>query len=379
MAETPDLYAAFRFANEIESEPLLWLWPARIPLGKLTLLIGDPGTGKSLLIADLAARVSAGRPWPDAPTPPPPLVPQSLNPSIPPRPPTAVVLVCPEDSAGDTLQPRLSAAGANLALVCLLDGVTGTYPSSLGPRVPSCLPLTLPDHLPILAEAVRAVTCPRLVILDPLHALLSPAAQASADGLAKTLAGLADIARSYGVAIVAVGHLSKTSAHRTLYRVRGSLALVAAARSVLLLTADPDRSDRRILAPLKTVYGPPPPPLALRIAPGPRLEWNPPGPVFGSATDPPVLTTCTDLLDLSPDAHSALSEACAWLPDFLSAGPRPVYEVLRAARASAISLRTLQRAKRLLAIRSVRPAHDSPWFWSLEQRPDNKHRQQGGV
>jgi len=65
----PNLCAALRFANHVAAEPLHWLWPSRIPLGKLTLLIGDPGTGKSLLAADLAARVSAGLPLPVAADP----------------------------------------------------------------------------------------------------------------------------------------------------------------------------------------------------------------------------------------------------------------------------------------------------------------------
>src|SRR5512135_1965741 len=58
---------ATRFLNEVTPEYVDWLWPGRIPLGSLTLLVGDPGVGKSLLVADLAARVSAGRPWPDDP------------------------------------------------------------------------------------------------------------------------------------------------------------------------------------------------------------------------------------------------------------------------------------------------------------------------
>ena len=62
MCESDTLYADFQFADNVNLLPLQWLWPNRIPLAKLTLLIGDPGVGKSLLIADLAARISAARP-----------------------------------------------------------------------------------------------------------------------------------------------------------------------------------------------------------------------------------------------------------------------------------------------------------------------------
>ncbi len=116
-----DLYAAFRFAADIHPEPRHWLWPARIPLGKLTLLIGDPGVGKSLLLADLAARVSAPHPWPDSPP--------SLRRSVASSPPHGVILVCPEDGPADTLRPRLAAASAGLASICILEGATRTLPS----------------------------------------------------------------------------------------------------------------------------------------------------------------------------------------------------------------------------------------------------------
>jgi len=147
-----DLYAALRFANDVQPEQRRWLWPARIPLGKLTLLIGDPGVGKSLLATDLAARVSAGLPWPDTPNPQSPIpnlqsapsVPPSLScptsplrrsvpPSLPAEPrtlnpepsmpsvpsvasalPHGVILVCPEDGPADTLQPRLAARSGPL-------------------------------------------------------------------------------------------------------------------------------------------------------------------------------------------------------------------------------------------------------------------------
>jgi putative DNA primase/helicase len=411
----PNLCAAVRFANQLESEPLHWLWPDRIPLGKLTLLIGDPGAGKSLLAADLAARVSAGLPLPVAADPrvgrpvaagAPPAVDAPATPTPTKAPtPAGVILVCPEDAPADTLLPRLTAAGADSNLICFLDGATDTYaPSALsnpaclraeaGPprRVPSCLPLIFPAHLPILAQAVRAVTWPQLVVLDPLHTLLSPAAQSSTAALNETLAGLADLAHTYQVAILAVGHLSKSYARRMLYRVRGSLNLVAAARSVLLLTADPDHPDRRILSAIKSVYGPPPDPLAFRIVPAasrisnlkspssphaaaPNLHWEP-------SSSPPSANPsipAPDLLDLSAESQSALTEACNWLIHFLSAGPRPAREVIRAARSVGISLRTLERAKRLLAVRSLKADADSTWLWSRDQRLDNDDRQLGGT
>jgi hypothetical protein len=439
VVDPPNLSPAFRFANEMEPRPLDWLWPDRIPLGKLTLLIGDPGLGKSLLAADLAARVSAGLPFPSA---------TQHSQLVTRNPQAGVLLVSPEDSPDDTLLPRLAAAGADRTLICILDGVTRIFRTYLSrypglddsPAPADPVPLRLPEHLDLLAEAVRAVTVPRLLVLDPLQALLGAGVQSGPDRLALVLAGLADIARSYHVAVLAIGHLVKAHSHRMLYRARGSLAFVAAARCVHLLTADPEQPDRRILTALKTVYGPPPPPVAFRIVssqlpaadatsspssaplptlsgaavpgsaisdlkslspplpPAPRLEWETADalaapetagavagaripshtsagagtagaeiPAAGARIPSRTSGACPlppDLLDLSPDAHSSLSEACDWLAAYLAAGPRPATDVIRDARAVGLSATTLRRAKRLLAVRAAKPADDTGWFWS---------------
>jgi hypothetical protein len=377
-----DLYAAFRFAGDIDPEERPWLWPRRIPLGTLTLLIGDPGVGKSLLVADLAARVSAGLGWPD----------ENTGPSAPTasetkeaetravrRPfPQGVVLVCPEDGAADTLRPRLAAAGADLARVCILEGVSETFRSCLPGKADSLngeaplLPLMLPAHADVLEQAIRAVDHARLVVLDPLHAVLSGDGQA---GLCGVVGRLAETAHSYGVAVLAVSHLVKTRSLRVLYRVRGSLALIAGARAVQLVHPDADDPDRRVLCALKTVYGPPPPAMAFHITAGPRLEWE-------SQAATPVArawAAALDLVDLSAEARSALSEACDWLSDHLAHGPRPARQILREARATGLSLATLRRAKRVLAVRSLKPGMDAAWLWSLDQGPYNEDAQLGGA
>lgn len=409
-----DLSPVFRFANEIEPEEVRWLWPGRIPLGKLTLLIGDPGVGKSLLAADLAARVSAGLPWPGQQGSRDQgiegsrdqgnkgwrergiggLRDQGVGGAVG----CGVVLVCPEDEAGSTLRPRLAAAGADLASVCIVEGVSSDSgagriferpargrggPDRMDvdgdPRTlngePWRVPLMLPDHAAVLEEAVRAVNQPRLVILDPLHAVLSPGALAGAQDLGKALGVLAEIAQTHNVAIVAVGHLTKTRSSRMLYRVRGSLAFVAAARAVLLLSLAPDQADQRLLCPVKTVYGPPAWPLALRIVPGPRLEWQ----ASAEAVAGCIWNLPSDLVELSADAHSALSEACDWLCDYLAGGARPARAILRDARAGGVSVATLRRAKRILGVRSLRGDGDSGWLWSHARCSNREGSQRGSA
>src|ERR1700729_3916589 len=98
--------APFRLLGDVASRSVDWLWPGRLALGKLAILEGDPGLGKSFLALDLCARLSTGRPWPDG----------SATPG-----PAAAVYLNAEDGAEDTLGPRLRPLGADPASVYLLE------------------------------------------------------------------------------------------------------------------------------------------------------------------------------------------------------------------------------------------------------------------
>jgi hypothetical protein len=472
---------ALAFAHAIPPAPLAWLWPHRIPHAQLTLLVGEPGAGKSLLAIDLAARISTGRPWPDQPTPSPALAlpappdtpllehpappsdtddivvtaaesdaPPTCDPPSPPRQsdlhfpwqpnpffaydppppgappqPGAAIIASAEDHPAEVLIPRLQAAGANLNRIAILYGV---HPQP--DRRDSVSRLILPDHFQALEGAVCRTPGARLLILDPLHAFLSPAACGNPAILTSLLNRLADYARIFNLAILAVAHLSKCSRARTFYRVRGSVPLVATARAAHLLTADPDDPDRRLLVPFKSVHALRPPPLAFRITaapppdpspdqfpdlppdlppdprpnPRPELELRPdhrpdPRPVphpdqrrdlrsdprpdqrRDLRSDPrPVPRLewtptpsnyadrlASDLLDADPDAYSALSEACNWLTTYLLDGPRPAADLIRDSRTAGLCLRTLKTAKRLLRIRSRRALGGPGWLWVADQ------------
>jgi hypothetical protein len=367
----------FRALTADPSPRLHWLWPQRIPLGCLTLLIGDPAVGKSLLTADLAARLTVPHCWPDDPpaaqpapaalsSPPPELAEAAVPGSFPitrgflsrELPPAAVVFAAPEDDAA--IHDRLTAAGANLLRVSVLDGVRRPFADEI-------LPLRLPAHADQLEQAIRAHDHPRLVVLDPIHALLDDGVFSSADLQAGLLGRLAATARDCGVAILAVGHFSKSPARRIFYRIRGSLSLVAAARSILALTADPDCPDRRILTQVKNAYGHLAPPLAFRIVAGPRLAWDDPA--------RPDWRLSTGVLDISPESFTVLSETCDWLADFLSAGPRPALDVIAAARAAGFPRRTLFRAKRLLKVASRKDG--STWTWLSTPLPSREGHGEG--
>src|SRR6266702_240241 len=125
------------FPSEIEAQEVRWLWEKRIPLGKITILDGDPGMGKSLLAINIAARVTTEQPMPDD-------APGTHG---------SVILIAPEDGAGDTLRPRLEAAGGDPSQVLLLNLVEGLDEKKV--RV-NDRPFSLSQDLEVLeAEIIR--------------------------------------------------------------------------------------------------------------------------------------------------------------------------------------------------------------------------------
>ena len=109
MTNQTDCSAITTRLSEVTPQRIEWLWPGRFALGKLTLLSGDPGLGKSFVTLDMAARISNGVPWPDSPTVP--------------NPRGSVVLLSAEDDLADTIRPRLDAAGADVERITAIEGV----------------------------------------------------------------------------------------------------------------------------------------------------------------------------------------------------------------------------------------------------------------
>jgi RecA-family ATPase len=179
---------------DVAAERVRWLWPGRIPLGKLTVLDGDPGVGKSTVTLTIAAKVSTGSPFPDGP-----------------RPEVAdVILLSAEDEIGDTIRPRLEAAGADLNRVFVLPDVRE---EGEPPRPPE-LPLDL-DRL----EAMVKDRAAALVVIDPLMAFLSGAIDAHRDqDVRRALASMAYMAARTGAAVVIVRHMNKSGGVNPLYR-----------------------------------------------------------------------------------------------------------------------------------------------------------------
>jgi RecA-family ATPase len=316
-----------------------WLWPKRIPLGKVTILAGDPGVGKSFVTLDIAARVSRGKPWADKTTP--------LKRG-------SVLLLSAEDGAGDTIRPRLEDIGADLDRIHVIDGVRRSKGSGEST-------FALDRDLVALERKLRALRDVRLVIIDPITAYLGRDTDSHKNADVRALlAPLASLAERHKVAILCVTHLSKGSGGKALYRATGSLAFVAAARASWLMTNDPDDPERRLVLPVKNNLSKTSTGLACRISKG-RVQWEK-NPVFESANE--ILAAEEGNADEAVDKCNAKEFLLSCLTD----GPLPSLEVIAQGKENGFSLRTLKRAKQALGIRSTRVegiAERGHWQWEL--------------
>lgn len=236
-----------------------WLWEGRIPLGTLTLIDGDPGLGKTMLAACLAACVTRGRLLPDG------------TPGVD----GGAVLVSVEDDLARTIKPRLQAAGADLSRVRAIQlvKVVNEDTGEVWER-----PFSIVSDLPLVEDAIAEVGA-KLVVIDPIMACLDSSIDSHKDQQVRTaLVPLIKLAERTGCAVVIIRHLSKNETGNALYRGGGSIAFIGAARSALLLAKHPEDEEKRVLAPLKANLGKTPKALAYHITAGadevPYIVWD---------------------------------------------------------------------------------------------------------
>lgn len=345
MTASPDIdlegLARSRFVrlSEVVPERVAWLWPGRIPLGKVTIVDGDPGLGKSTLVeGEMAARVTTGSPWPDGA----------------PCPLGSVVMLTAEDGLADTIRPRLDAHGADASRVVCFEAV------EYGPEDERPPSLAL-DIARIEAAVIREGAL--LVVVDVLMAFLGSRTDSYRDqDVRAALSPLVKMAERTGCAVICLRHLSKTGGANALYRGGGSIGIIGAARAGLLVALDPEDPERRILAVTKNNLAAPVSALAFRLLPDEehgcaRVAW-------GGHT----AHTASQLLEhVDPEERSAGDEAVDFLRELLADGPVPAKKVKAAARDAGIADRTLDRAKKRTGVEAKRHGFgaEGVWYWAL--------------
>jgi putative DNA primase/helicase len=316
-------------------EAVDWLWSGRVPRGKLTLLIGDPGLGKSFLLLDLMARVSRAAPWPDAGT----------------ASPGDSVLLTAEDGLADTIRPRLEALEADCRRIHALTGIREAGQERA---------VSLAHDLAQL-EVVIERTGACLIGVDPLSAYLGDRDSYKDPDIRRVLGPVATLAERTSTAIVGIMHLTKDQQRRALYRALGSIAFVAAARVVLAVGKDPEDDSRRLMVTVKNNLTAHAPALAFTVTRG-VLDWFA-APVLGVDADQVLSPVAGD------DRHERL-DADAFLRDTLATGAMASRAILQDAEANGISRRTLFRAKARLGVLARREGEPGrhgggTWYWSL--------------
>lgn len=333
---------------DVVAERVSWLWPQHIALGKLCVFDGDPNIGKSTMTTDIAARVTTGAAMPDGTGG---------------GEPAGVLLLSAEDGLGDTVRPRAEAAGADLSRLHVLEYVPRADPDTgepAGIRFPS-IPADV-DHIGRLVNELGV----RLVIVDVLSAYLHGKVDSYRDqDVRGALMPLSAMAARTSCAVVALRHLSKSGGANAIYRGGGSIGIIGAARTGLIVGIDPDDPERRILAVTKSNIGRIPPALAYRITEHAelgcgRIEWL--GPTDHTAGD--LVATVTEHDADATDAASVLEE-------ILSDGPVWVKDAVDRMAAAGFSKDQAKRAKTRIRARSVKHGApgdaDSGWRWELPE------------
>ena len=331
---------------DLKPEPIRWLWLHWLALGKLHILAGAPGQGKTTIVLAFGSTISSGGRWPDGS-----------------RCEAGNVLVWSgEDDPTDTLLPRLLAMGADPRRIYF---VTGTR---LAGESLAFDPAR--DMVQLSAEAAR-IGGVKLLMVDPVVSAVAGDSHKNTE-VRRALQPLVDLASAIDCAVVGISHFSKGGAGRDpTERVVGSVAFSAVARVVMVAAKvkGDDGEDRRVLARSKSNIGPDDGgfdyainQIELDAHPGIHASFV----TWGDA----VAGTARELLaeaeaddDHDADDVSALDDACAFLASELRAGPMAAKYLLSEARHAGHAERTLKRAKSKLGVDSLKTG--AGWEWVL--------------
>ena len=309
--------------DQVALQQVQWLWGRYIPFGKLTMIQGDPGEGKTTLALRLAAACSTGE----------------MLPGMEPMDPFNVIYQSAEDGLGDTIKPRLMDAGADQSRIWYVKEDKKA--------------LTLADNR--IEEAISDAKA-RLMILDPVQGYLDSEVDINrANEVRNVLRQIGDVAERTGCAIVLTGHLNKAKGISSKYRGLGSIDFRAVARSVLLVGSLRSDPNIRVMVHDKSSLAPNGKSLAFGLGDEIGFRW------LDGYED-----VTADALLCGVSAESKIASAENLLLELLSEGDEiPSEEIFTRAKELGIGMRTVNAAKKNIPeIKSRRSGNR--WCWRME-------------
>ncbi len=309
--------------SEIQSQEVSWLWYPFIPYGKLTIIQGDPGDGKTTLVLNIAAWLSKG---------------EGLDSEMKLSEPVNVIYQSAEDGLADTVKPRLELAGANCERILVIDEKEKS--------------LSMVDER---LEKAIVQTKARMLILDPIQAYLGGGMDMNRANEARDMTKkLGALAEKYQCAIVLIGHMNKAAGNKAAYRGMGSIDFFAVARSVLLVGRVEGEPDIRAVVQIKNNLAAFEHPKAFALSED-GFQW------LGDYE----ITADEVLGGIAPKANK-MEQAKRLLRELaLTTDAIQSNEIFDMADEQGISKRTLENAKRELGIRA-RKINNS-WYWELDK------------
>ena len=318
--------------EQVEVEKIDWLLYPFIPFGKVTIVQGDPGEGKTTMVLQIIAKLTKGEAVLPSGSDESALEEKTMD-----LEPVNVIYQTAEDGLGDTIKPRLLSAGADCSRVMVIDDNDQA--------------LTMMDAR--LEEAIIQ-TKARLVVLDPIQGFLGTAVDMHrANEIRPLMKRVAVLAEKYHCAIILIGHMNKNSNGKSSYRGLGSIDFQAAARSVLIVGRIKDEPEIRVVCHVKSSLAPEGKSIAFRLDKDTGFEW------IGEYD-----ISADDLLS-GDNRGLKIHAAKEFLKEILASGSVAQTKVAEEAESRGIKKKTLWNAKKELEINSVKIGNQ--WFWMLPE------------
>lgn len=334
-------------ASDLQITPIIWLWLYWLACGKVHLLAGAPGQGKTTIALSLAATVTSGGRWPDGS-----------------RCPVGSALIWSgEDDPADTLAPRLKAMGADMDRVYFVSGARVDGEEQ---------PFDPARDLIQLAAAVERIGDVRLIVVDPIVSAVAGDSHKNTE-VRRAMQPLVDMAAAAGAAVVGITHLSKGTAGRDpTERVTGSIAFTAVVRVVLMAAKvkGEDGEDRRILVRSKSNNGPDNGGFVYSLE---QTEAIPGVQASAVRWGEAIEGTARELLaesetDRDDDEGSAKGRAETWLIELLAGGAISSKQVQSDAKEAGLSWATVRRAADSLNVARIKDGLRGGWYWRINDR-----------